>query len=219
MPKRNFERVFLPYTAAVEKKILKLVQFMEENEDDEYVGGFWLTILMAHAKTLRDSVERMAADWDNLREEILQQDFARIEEFVESSMSAAEAVVDEADLFVCRHEDKERRHPETPKTVLYPQFSKSTKDLVCYGQEEYFRGGGRGDETTEGKGVTIDTGVEGLTVSFRNLAPRVGMERTTLVSILSGQQNLMKTYHNEANTGGITKIALKIFLDFFGQSR
>ena len=23
----------------------------------------------------------------------------------------------------------------------------------------------------------------------------------------------MKTYHNEANTGGITKIALKIFLD------
>jgi hypothetical protein len=25
----------------------------------------------------------------------------------------------------------------------------------------------------------------------------------------------MKTYHNEANTGGITKIALKNFLDFF----
>ena len=29
----------------------------------------------------------------------------------------------------------------------------------------------------------------------------------------------MKTYHNEASTGGITKIALKKFLDFFGQSR
>ena len=42
----------------MEKKILKLVRFMEENEDDEYVGGFWLNILMAHAKTLRDSVER-----------------------------------------------------------------------------------------------------------------------------------------------------------------
>ena len=40
-----------------------------------------------------------------------------------------------------------------------------------------------------------------------------------LVSISSGQQNLMKTYHNEANTSGITKIALKKFLDFFGQSR
>ena len=41
----------------------------------------------------------------------------------------------------------------------------------------------------------------------------------TKVSISSGQRNLMKTYHNEANTGGITKIALKIFLEFFGQSR
>ena len=35
------------------------------------------------------------------------------------------------------------------------------------------------------------------------------------VSISSGQRNLMKTYLNEANTGGITKIALKKFLDFF----
>jgi hypothetical protein len=34
----------------------------------------------------------------------------------------------------------------------------------------------------------------------------------------SGQQNLMKTYHNEADSGRITKIALKIFLQFFGQS-
>ena len=35
------------------------------------------------------------------------------------------------------------------------------------------------------------------------------------VSISSGQRNLMETYHNDANTSGITKIALKIFLDFF----
>ena len=35
------------------------------------------------------------------------------------------------------------------------------------------------------------------------------------VSISSGQPNLMKTYHNDANTSGITKIALKKFLDFF----
>ena len=41
----------------------------------------------------------------------------------------------------------------------------------------------------------------------------------TKVSISSGQQNLMKTYHNEANTSRITKIALKIFLDFFEKSR
>ena len=31
--------------------------------------------------------------------------------------------------------------------------------------------------------------------------------------------NLLKTYHNDANTGGITKIALKLFLDFYGHSR
>ena len=37
----------------------------------------------------------------------------------------------------------------------------------------------------------------------------------TNVSISSGQRNLMKTYHNDANTSRITKIALKIFLDFF----
>ena len=36
-----------------------------------------------------------------------------------------------------------------------------------------------------------------------------------LISISSGQRNLMKTYHNVANTSGITKIALKKFLDFF----
>jgi hypothetical protein len=38
------------------------------------------------------------------------------------------------------------------------------------------------------------------------------------VSISSCQRNLMKTYHNEANTSGITKIASKIFLEFFKQS-
>ena len=42
---------------------------------------------------------------------------------------------------------------------------------------------------------------------------------STNISISSGQRNLMKTYHNEANTGGITKIALKNFLDFFRQRR
>ena len=39
------------------------------------------------------------------------------------------------------------------------------------------------------------------------------------VSISSRQRNLMKTYHNEANTGRITKITLKFFLDFVEQSR
>ena len=38
------------------------------------------------------------------------------------------------------------------------------------------------------------------------------------VSISSCQRNLMKTYHNEAYTSGITKIASKKFLEFFKQS-
>ena len=38
------------------------------------------------------------------------------------------------------------------------------------------------------------------------------------VSISSCQRNLMKTYHNEAITSGITKIASKNFLEFFEQS-
>ena len=36
-----------------------------------------------------------------------------------------------------------------------------------------------------------------------------------MISISSGQRNLMKTYHNDANTNGITKIALKNFWTFF----
>ena len=39
----------------------------------------------------------------------------------------------------------------------------------------------------------------------------------SLVSISSGQRNLMKTYHNDANTSRIPQIALKIFFDFFWQ--
>ena len=37
----------------------------------------------------------------------------------------------------------------------------------------------------------------------------------TPVSISSGQRNLMKTYHNDANTSRITRIALKKFWTFF----
>ena len=86
----------------MEKKIHKLVRFLEEHEDDDNVGDFWVKILMAHADTLRGQVERIEADWDNLRDKILQQDFARIKEFVESSMAALEAALYRADLFVCR---------------------------------------------------------------------------------------------------------------------
>ena len=38
------------------------------------------------------------------------------------------------------------------------------------------------------------------------------------VSISSCQPNLMKTYHNEANPSGITKIVSKKFLELFEQS-
>ena len=41
----------------------------------------------------------------------------------------------------------------------------------------------------------------------------------TKVSISSGQRNLMKTYHNEADTRGITKIASINDLDSFREIR
>ena len=40
-----------------------------------------------------------------------------------------------------------------------------------------------------------------------------------VLSISSRQRNLMKTYHNEADTGEITKICIEIFFGVFGQSR
>ena len=46
-----------------------------------------------------------------------------------------------------------------------------------------------------------------------------GLRAAFTDTISSGQRNLMKTYHNEANTAGITKIGLKNFVDFFGHSR
>ena len=67
---------------------------------------------MAHAKTLRDQVERMEANWDTLQDEILQQDFTRIKELVESSLAAAEAALGKADLFMCQqmtHRRQKRR--------------------------------------------------------------------------------------------------------------
>jgi hypothetical protein len=39
-PKRDFDRIFLPFTVAVEKKINKLALFMEKLEDDDTIGEF-----------------------------------------------------------------------------------------------------------------------------------------------------------------------------------
>ena len=52
----------------------------------------------------------------------------------------------------------------------------------------------------------------------RRLAKRTSVQCITKVSIASCQPNLMKTYHNEANPSGITKIVSKIFLELFEQS-
>ena len=45
---------------------------------------------------------------------------------------------------------------------------------------------------------------------FRQQENLVDNQKFQAGVISSGQRNLMKTYHNEANTGGITKIASKI---------
>ena len=78
MPKQNFDRIFFPYTLAVEKKINKLATFMESLEDDTNISEFKIKILMTHADTLLGNMERMEADWDSLRDGILQQDYSRV---------------------------------------------------------------------------------------------------------------------------------------------
>jgi hypothetical protein len=52
--------------------------------------------------------------------------------------------------------------------------------------------------------------------NFETPKKKLHNQAVTNVGISSGQRNLMKTYHNEANTGGITKIASKNVLEFFG---
>jgi hypothetical protein len=67
----------------------------------------------------------------------------------------------------------------------------------------------------------IETGgvVDQTFLILNRLCNKIVKVKQPYISISSGQQNLMKTYHNEASNGGITKIASKLFLEFFGQSR
>ena len=71
-PKKDYDRIFLPFTVAVEKKINKLALFMEKLEDDDNIGEFQLRILLTHADTLRGNLARMETDWDRLRDGIAQ---------------------------------------------------------------------------------------------------------------------------------------------------
>ena len=52
-PKKDYDRIFLPFTVAVEKKINKLALFMERLEDDDTISEFQLRILLTHAEALR----------------------------------------------------------------------------------------------------------------------------------------------------------------------
>ena len=73
-PKRDFDRIFLPFTVAVEKKINNLALFMEKLEDDNNISEFQLRILLTHADTLRGNLARMETNWDCLRDGIAQRD-------------------------------------------------------------------------------------------------------------------------------------------------
>ena len=53
------------------------------------------------------------------------------------------------------------------------------------------------------------------TIHLKIVLFRPHMNSYDLISISSGQRNLMKTYHNDTNTSGITKIALKKNFELF----
>jgi len=55
-PKKDYDRIFLPFTVAVEKKINKLALFMERLEDDDTISEFQLSILLTHAEALRGNL-------------------------------------------------------------------------------------------------------------------------------------------------------------------
>ena len=92
--KRNPDRFFHPYAAAVNKKTLRLEQFMEANEEDESDFGEWrLKTLETHIKTLQDQVLHMESDWDVMWDDISTISFNRISQFVEDSMATADGTL------------------------------------------------------------------------------------------------------------------------------
>ena len=88
-PKKDYDRIFLPFTVAVEKKINKLALFMERLEDDNTISEFQLKVLITHAEALRGNLARMEANWDRLRDGIAQRDESRLTDLVVTSIADA----------------------------------------------------------------------------------------------------------------------------------
>jgi hypothetical protein len=102
-PKRtpDFDRVFLPLTVAVEKKINKLAMLMERLGDDDNVSDFQLRIVMTHTETLRGNLERLENNWIRLRDGIAQCDKFRLTQTVETTIANAEDTLMAAEMFMC----------------------------------------------------------------------------------------------------------------------
>ena len=103
-PKKDYDRIFLPFTVAVEKKINKLALFMERLEDDDTISEFQLRVLITHAEALRGNLARMEANWDRLRDGIAQRDESRLTDLVVTSIADAEAALLKAEMFACEAE-------------------------------------------------------------------------------------------------------------------
>ena len=103
-PKKDYDRIFLPFTVAVEKKINKLALFMERLEDDDTISEFQLRVLITHAEALRGNLARMEANWDRLRDGIAQHDESRLTDLVVTSIADAEAALLKAEMFACEAE-------------------------------------------------------------------------------------------------------------------
>lgn len=96
------EKVFTPYVASIEKKKLRLINFMAAYKEDTTVfDKCKLTSLNTYIKSLRDQVSRMEASWDTMRNDrsLRLTAFTEIGALFQQMQTLAEETLDQADTF------------------------------------------------------------------------------------------------------------------------
>ena len=76
--RQDFDLIFLQFTLAVEKKIIRLMTYKESLEDVDNFSELQCKILMTHANTLLGNMEHMEVQCDSLQNGIPQDDYDRI---------------------------------------------------------------------------------------------------------------------------------------------
>ena len=121
----DFDTVFIRLSIAVEKRISQLATYLEtlEEEETHTVSACQQKILLTHIDRLRDRLDRLEVQWDNLRDSIPQADHARIQNIVEVSERNGEESLQKAELFVCQATQQSTNQPEGSRPSTSPNSS------------------------------------------------------------------------------------------------